>query len=179
MERIERRGFMGMLAGWLGLSAAAVAEPRYDAAAELAAMKSEVGRLVPYGGIAADLRHLSADEIIRDRMARDPELDRAMRETDWIPRDGIQGVGVIRFPVTDPEARKHAEAMVSGFRQGTMLVMPNTRDTQGNYEWDFRIEGGDPGQVRVERAPESHEIRGVFGPDGHRISFEEFDPTEG
>ena len=71
----------------------------------------------------------------------------------------IKGVGVVRFPNGgSPEQRRKcrevAQKMCESIRQGSMIALPNMRDEHGNYSWDFRIEGGDIDQVRVERAEE-------------------------
>ena len=75
------------------------------------------------------------------------------RDESGEPDDGaaIRGVGVLRFPGDDPRIRKVAQEVASEIRQGTILALPDTRDKRGNYLWDFRIEGGDPAQVQVER----------------------------
>ncbi len=62
----------------------------------------------------------------------------------------IQGVGVLRHPDRD-DALQQAKNLASYFRPGSIIGFPNTRDSYGAYEWDFRIEGGDPGQVRIVR----------------------------
>lgn len=74
----------------------------------------------------------------------------------------IQGVGVLRFPQQDycdkdgnkTLARDVAANLSSQIKQGTILGLPSTRDENGNYLWDFRIEIGDPGQVKIERISE-------------------------
>lgn len=75
-------------------------------------------------------------------------------------KHAIGGVGVLRFP-TSREYVDHGGHRISAsqiavdvaehIRQGTVLALPSDRDEHGAYCWDFRIEGGDPGQVRVER----------------------------
>ena len=67
----------------------------------------------------------------------------------------IQGVGVLRCPTLSGEdqerLRQTARLLAENIRAGGCIVLPNTRGRDGEYEWDFRIEGGDPAQVRVER----------------------------
>ena len=66
--------------------------------------------------------------------------------------DPIKGVGVLRYPHCYlHEVRKVAENLCSEIRQGTIIALPNDVDEHGNYCWDFRIESGDPQQVKVER----------------------------
>lgn len=62
----------------------------------------------------------------------------------------IEGVGVLRYPQNE-EAFAIAKNLADTIRQGSIIAMSNNRDFMGQYEWDFRIEGGDPKQVRVER----------------------------
>ena len=71
----------------------------------------------------------------------------------------IQGVGVLRHPAKDcrtaagdlVHARDLARQLAESVRAGSVIVLPNARDCCGDYQWDFRIENGDPAQVRVER----------------------------
>jgi len=67
----------------------------------------------------------------------------------------IQGVGVLRHPndlsPVDLENVRHMARMI---RSGSILMLPNTRDERGAYAWGFHIEGGDSGQVKVERQGE-------------------------
>lgn len=62
----------------------------------------------------------------------------------------ICGVGVFRVPSGD-SARKIAHKLAKEIRQGSILILPSTRDEYGQYRWDFRIEGGDFDQVEVRR----------------------------
>ena len=63
--------------------------------------------------------------------------------------------GVLRYPVMDyqtgDQARNIAKHFLDFIRQGTILALPNTKDKGGDFLWDFRIAGGDPGQVKIER----------------------------
>ena len=61
------------------------------------------------------------------------------------------GVGVLRFPIGKKES---ARKLCGEMYPGCVICLPNTRDAHGDYEWDFRIEGGDPAQVQVERPTE-------------------------
>ena len=68
----------------------------------------------------------------------------------------IKGVGVLRYPEDQSygggrTVRQIAQDLGAEIRQGTIIAFPNTVDSEGRYLWDFRIEGGDSGQVRVER----------------------------
>lgn len=64
----------------------------------------------------------------------------------------FQGIGVLRVPqgLGKHVMEQYANLMSEDLRQGSVLVLSNCRDYMGEYEWDFRIEGGDPSQVRVE-----------------------------
>lgn len=70
----------------------------------------------------------------------------------------LQGVGVLRYPPGDivlgegtvPAARI-ARELAAEIRQGSVIALPGYRDSEGDYQWDFRIENGDPGQVKIER----------------------------
>jgi hypothetical protein len=81
----------------------------------------------------------------------------------------IQGVGVIRYPTRmydtncyivakDINALRHARdlarEMAENIRCGSIIGLPSDRDELDNYLWDFKIEGGDPGQVIVKRVGE-------------------------
>ncbi len=74
----------------------------------------------------------------------------------------LQGIGVLRFPDhavlgsdgTLVHACQLAKQIGDHLVQGTILWLPGTRDHYGAYEWDFRIEGGDPKQVKIERGGE-------------------------
>lgn len=75
----------------------------------------------------------------------------------------FQGIGVLRYPVgytpttdgTMKDNRDIAQGIAESMEPGSTLAFPNTRDYMGDYEWDFRIEGGPVDQVRIERTPES------------------------
>lgn len=77
----------------------------------------------------------------------------------YVEKKRFEGVGVLRYPRRfygkEGEQRSGAEmareigAMI---RQGTILCFSDETDEHGNFVWDFRIEGGDPGQVKIERA---------------------------
>jgi hypothetical protein len=58
----------------------------------------------------------------------------------------IQGVGVLHCPAGSQQL---AEEIARRICQGAILYLPSERDDNGNLLWDFRIEGGDPGQVIV------------------------------
>lgn len=71
----------------------------------------------------------------------------------------IAGVGVLRYPVGETvideqvrENREIAKDLSDQMQSGCILVLPACRDEEGSYLWDFRIEGGDPKQVRIERS---------------------------
>ncbi len=67
----------------------------------------------------------------------------------------IQGVGVLHYPAQGLKvAKMMAEDMADSIHQGAILFLPNDKDEHGNYLWDFRIEGGDPGQVIIKRQDE-------------------------
>ena len=64
----------------------------------------------------------------------------------------LNGVGVLRAPMYQGDgAREIARQMCENIKAGTIIALPNARDDHGDYLWDFRIEGGDQKQVRVER----------------------------
>ena len=75
---------------------------------------------------------------------------------------GIDGVGILRFPsiiyndLSGPaeSAAEVAQKVANAIRKGTIICLPNDRDDHGEYVWDFRIEAGDPKQVKIERQPE-------------------------
>jgi hypothetical protein len=73
----------------------------------------------------------------------------------------IDGVGVLFCPldvtsgVLPPstlvrDLRKLAESI----QQRSIICLPSSRDENDHLLWDFRIEGGDPGQVEVRRSDE-------------------------
>lgn len=74
----------------------------------------------------------------------------------------LAGVGILRYPEgkvyerngRSCSARDMARDFAENIQQGSILVLPNTRDEDGRYLWDFRIEGGDPGQVEIRRQGE-------------------------
>lgn len=66
----------------------------------------------------------------------------------------IQGVGVLRYPnryYGELSARDIARDLADKITPGTIIAFSSETDADGRFVWDFRIEGGDPGQVRVER----------------------------
>lgn len=72
----------------------------------------------------------------------------------------IKGVGVLRGPLDGDvtsvngktvTAYEWAQQVAQNLRQGCLLLLPNAKDENGNYLWDFRIEGGDSSQVIVRR----------------------------
>lgn len=71
----------------------------------------------------------------------------------------LKGICIVRYPPggvimpdgTQVSNEKIARQLAEQMHAGAMLTMPNTRDEYGEYEWDFRIEGGDQAQVKVER----------------------------
>jgi hypothetical protein len=63
--------------------------------------------------------------------------------------DLLRGVGILRCP-NEILARDMAQQAAACIRRGTTICLPGLRDKDGRYLWDFRIEGGDPTQVRVE-----------------------------
>ena len=70
----------------------------------------------------------------------------------------IKGVGVLRYPSTHSAEelkviQQHARDVASNVRIGSVICLPGQRDDQGEFKWDFRIEGGDPGQVQITRNP--------------------------
>ena len=77
-----------------------------------------------------------------------------------VPRGGlIQGVGVLRHPCgiivledgTTTTCRDLAKQFAERVQNGSVLVLPSSKDEYGRYLWDFRIEGGPVDQVKVER----------------------------
>lgn len=87
----------------------------------------------------------------------------------------IRGVGVLRHPDETYQdraggpittARQVAEQLAPHISQGTVLVLPSAVDAWGRPKWDFRIEGGNPEQVRVERSGGSVRWQVVEGVDG-------------
>ncbi len=71
----------------------------------------------------------------------------------------IDGIGILRYPASLQykaddgsivDARQMAQALCENMVRGSILILPNDRNEHGQYQWDFRIEGGDPQQVRVQ-----------------------------
>ena len=66
---------------------------------------------------------------------------------------GIDGVGVVRFPaqsqIGDRSAREVAHELAQNIQVGCIICLPNTKDSYGEYEWNFRIEPATEGQVKV------------------------------
>ena len=70
----------------------------------------------------------------------------------------IHGVGVLRIhngamDIHSDHARilEIAKGIAANITQGTILILPDTKDHLGTYVWDFRIEGGNPEQVQIQR----------------------------
>lgn len=70
----------------------------------------------------------------------------------------IDGVGVIRYPAQRAYStgdlsrmRQAARELADHIKPGSIIGLPSDRDQRGEYLWDFKIEGGDPGQVKIER----------------------------
>lgn len=66
----------------------------------------------------------------------------------------IRGIGVLRFPNRDVggrSARAMAQAMAEAITVGGILCLPNTRDANGEYEWDFRVEPATEDQIEIRR----------------------------
>ncbi len=72
----------------------------------------------------------------------------------------IQGVGVLRYPQRQyqsplggplVDARDLARELSEKIGVGSIVAFSSETDANGNFVWDFRIEGGEPGQVRIER----------------------------
>lgn len=143
---IERRGFIGRLFGLLGFGLGAGAGAGATSQA------------------AAKTQEFAAEPL----------------KATWSVSPLIRGVGVLHRPdgvYLDEDfkavaACDVAKKMAEEIKVGSVLVLPSTRapDT-GALLWDFRIEGGDPGQVRVERqeqlaaADAMAEIWGMLCPD--------------
>ena len=61
----------------------------------------------------------------------------------------FKGVGVFRYPVGEinlPDGSRlstqtYAEQLIEKLHDVSVIMLPNTRDCDGNYVWDFRIEG--------------------------------------
>lgn len=65
----------------------------------------------------------------------------------------IKGVGIVFYPPSQTmHTRKAARLLAENIRQGSIICMSSQRDVHGHLLWDFRIEGGDPGQVEVRRS---------------------------
>jgi hypothetical protein len=72
----------------------------------------------------------------------------------------IQGVAVLRYPnrlyPSEDGAQLTGAAIAKRVSEsigpGSILCLPGETDEHGNFLWDFRIEGADPGQVKIERA---------------------------
>jgi hypothetical protein len=67
----------------------------------------------------------------------------------------IRGVGVLRYPEGHGEK---ARQMMGFVQDGSVLCLPDARDSYGNYLWDFRIEGTPDDEVDTPVV--------VEGPDG-------------
>jgi len=80
----------------------------------------------------------------------------------------LNGVGVLRYPegsvlseeiretgefVTTP-CRVVADEIIAQIHYGSIIKLPSYVNEHGHYLWDFRIEGGNPTQVTVERIDE-------------------------
>ena len=64
----------------------------------------------------------------------------------------IDGVGVLYYPNgINQDMRRLVRDMVSNIRVGSILCLPTVYDENGARLWDFKIEGGDPGQVEVRQ----------------------------
>jgi hypothetical protein len=70
----------------------------------------------------------------------------------------VQGVMVFLVPSGTTQSTEngpwisnaeYAQHLLSNIESGGKLVLPSFRDEMGNLLWDFRIEGGPPGQVDV------------------------------
>lgn len=74
----------------------------------------------------------------------------------------LEGVGILFYPagmifqghggeeIIPVLAQKVAQNIAEQIKQGTVICLPNMRDSYGNPYWDFRIEAGDPKQVTVK-----------------------------
>jgi hypothetical protein len=67
----------------------------------------------------------------------------------------IKGVGILRYPEGNCAAKMQAEEFAPHIRQGVTILLPSRVDENGYYLWDFRIENGDPRQVKVGRAQQA------------------------
>jgi hypothetical protein len=71
----------------------------------------------------------------------------------------LAGVGILYYPqqvYADEAGRESSAAQIAStiaaqIQRGSILVLPSNRDSDGYLLWDFRIQGGDPKQVKVER----------------------------
>jgi hypothetical protein len=64
-----------------------------------------------------------------------------------------RGVAVLRFPNTD-DGEKFAKDLAENIKPGSVVILPNTRDSYGEYEWDVKSVG--PVEVvRQEEVPPS------------------------
>lgn len=67
----------------------------------------------------------------------------------------IKGIAVLRYPEFErygPNPAKDVARQISEHvRQGAVIGLPSTKDADGDYLWDFRIEGGGVDQVEVVR----------------------------
>jgi DNA-directed RNA polymerase subunit RPC12/RpoP len=52
----------------------------------------------------------------------------------------INGVGVLRYPVGSQWVAL-VSAIAQKIQNGSILLLPNTKDEQGDYLWDFHVEG--------------------------------------
>lgn len=73
-------------------------------------------------------------------------------------RRRIKGVAVLHYPPgrfyedawgNRKSSQEFAQEIAQMIGHGAILLLPNDRDSKGRFVWDFRIEGGDPGQVTV------------------------------
>lgn len=118
---------------------------------------------------AAMLERLATVVEKKDRTDDDPEakawldnrilmLHQALQGREESADNGIDGIGVLYFPNeeyigTNGQtilARDRAIEIANNIRPGGVIAIPSAVHEDGHRLWDFKIEGGHPGQVRVE-----------------------------
>ncbi len=66
--------------------------------------------------------------------------------------DNIKGIGVLRYPANVNGAHKLARDIAALIVPGSIICLPDSKDENGNYRWDFRMLEGDADQVAIQRS---------------------------
>lgn len=78
-------------------------------------------------------------------------LQQAIGGQEDFSDNGIDGIAVLYFP-NEQHALDKAREMADVIREGAFLALPSERYHNGQLKWDFKIEGGHPGHVKLERS---------------------------